>query len=423
MQEALTLNGQEKRSAVRVAYVSEVQCEGAGIRLTARTADISTSGVFVHSKICCEAGTILTLRFTVGSTQIEANGEVCYSLPLIGMGVRFLDLKADYRAAIEQMVEGLSETGCEEIGTHLHNLIPSGVEPVDKLLGGLHPGHLYLTHGDASGKSLFGIQFIIEGLKRGQKAALIIPYSPEDAIRRFVRLGYDCLRDIDSNRLVIFKYPEDIGEQILELRELAPVLRDLESMLAETGPERLVFDPVTRLLTGRKEELADRATEFAVWVRSFGATVLLIATGDHGDAVENLMPMVKESFRFEVKEDRDRFIRQIVFETSPTIPDQSIRVDPSRGISLVESQRPNGYEESGTTPAMVLGLDEDVSRVEEEGSISGAHNPNPEQTARPATAFSEMMNELRSFISDLDPDPGAAENDPLDGCSTTAICR
>ena len=423
MQEALRLNGQEKRSAVRVAYVSEVQCEGAGTRLTARTADISTSGVFVHSKKCCEAGTILTLRFTVGSTQIEANGEVCYSLPLIGMGVRFLDLQSEYRAAIEQMVEGQSETGCEETGAHVHNLIPSGVEPVDKLLGGLHPGHLYLAHGDASGKSLFGIQFIIEGLKRGEKAALIIPYSPEDAIRRFGRLGHDCQQDIDSNRLVIFKYPEDIGEQILELRELAPVLRDLESMLAETGPERLVFDPVTRLLTGRKEELADRATEFAVWVRSFGATVLLIATGDHGDAVENLMPMVKESFRFEVKEDRDRFIRQIVFETSPTIPDQSIRVDPSRGISLVESQRPNGYEGTDTTPAMVLGIDEDVSRVEEEGSISGDHNPNPEQTTKPANAFSDMMNELRSFISNLDPDPGVAEKDPLDECSTTAIYR
>lgn len=423
MQEASTLNGNEKRSAVRVAYVSEVQCEGAGTRLTARTADISTSGVFVHSKICCEAGTILTLRFAVDLTKIEAIGEVCYSLPLIGMGVRFLDLKREYRAAIEELVEGLSETACEEPGAHVHHLIPSGVEPVDKLLGGLQPGHLYLAHGDASGKSLFGTQFIIEGLKRGKKAALIVPYSPEDAIRRFARLGYDCLQDIDSNRLVIFKYPDDIGEQILELRELAPVLRDLESMLAETGPERLVFDPVTRLLTGRKEELADRATEFAVWVRSFGATVLLIATGDHGDAVENLMPMVKESFRFEVKEDRDRFIRQIVFETSPTIPDQSIRVDPLRGISLVEHQRPNDHQGSGTASATVLGIDEDLSRFADEGSISHDHSSNPESTAKPANPFSEMMNELRSFISDLDPDPGVAEKDPLDGCSTTAIYR
>lgn len=422
MQEDLTLNGQEKRSAVRVAYVSEVQCKGAGTPLTARTADISTSGVFVHSKICCEAGAILTLCFTVGSTKIEAIGEVCYSLPLIGMGVRFLDLKPEYRAAIEQLVENMSETACEETGSHLHNLIPSGIEPVDKLLGGLHPGHLYLAHGDASGKSLFGIQFIIEGLKRGKKAALIVPYSPEDAIRRFTRLGYDCQEDIGSNRLVIFKYPEDIGDQILKLRELAPVLRDLESMLAETGPERLVFDPVTRLLTGRKEELADRATEFAVWARSFGATVLLIAKDDYGDAVENLMPMVKESFRFEVKEDRDRFIRQIVFETSPTIPDQSIRVDPSRGISLVEHQRDNDHEQSEMTPATVLGIDENVSRFADEGSITNDHSVSQERTAKPANDFSEMMNELRIFISDLDPDSGVAEKDPQD-CSTSAIYR
>ena len=35
------------------------------------------------------------------------------------------------------------------------NLIQSGTEPVDKLLGGLTSGRLYLVHGDAAGKSLF----------------------------------------------------------------------------------------------------------------------------------------------------------------------------------------------------------------------------------------------------------------------------
>ena len=417
------MKGQEKRSAVRVAYVSEVRCEGGGTRLIARTADISTSGVFVHSKLCCEAGAILTLRFAVASTQIEAVGEVCYSMPLIGMGIRFLDLNPEYRAAIEALV-GLGESGCEETAMQARNIMPSGVEPVDKVLGGLHRGHLYLTHGDASGKSLFGMEFIVEGLKRGQKAALIIPCPPEDAVRRFARLGYDCLEDIYSNRLIIFKYPDDIGEQILQLRELAPVLRDLESLLAETGPERLVFDPVTKLLTGRKEELEARATEFAVWVKSFGATVLLIASGDHPEAVENLMPMVKESFRFEVKESRDRVIRQIVFEKSPTIQHQSIRVDPSRGLSLLEAQQPKepSTGESESAPTIAAGIDEGARSLEDErpcipsaqAEVTPCEPLAAKATQKPTDTFSEMLDELRAFISDVDADVGKTEQGPQD---------
>ena len=87
----------------------------------------------------------------------------------------------------------------------------SGIEPVDELMGGLNQGELYLVHGEASGKSLFGFKFLIEGLKKGENGALVIRYSPEDAVRRFARLGYDCLEDVYSGRLVILEYSDDIS--------------------------------------------------------------------------------------------------------------------------------------------------------------------------------------------------------------------
>src|SRR6266850_6667519 len=130
------------------------------------------------------------------------------------------------------------------------NIIISGIEPVDELLGGLERGQLYLVHGDAFGKSLFGIKFLIEGLKQGENGALVIRYSPEDAVRRFARLGYDCLEDVYSGRLVILEYSNEIIQQIARLRALSPVLRELEWLLGETKPQRLVFDPVTNLVVG-----------------------------------------------------------------------------------------------------------------------------------------------------------------------------
>src|SRR5262245_19077913 len=146
------------------------------------------------------------------------------------------------------------------------NLIASGIEPVDKLMGGLDSGQLYLVHGEASGKSLFGIKFLIEGLKRGENGALVIRYSPEDAVRRFARLGYDCLEDVYSGRLVILEYSDDIIQQISRLRELTPVLRELEWLLGETRPKRLVFDPFANLVVG-EGHIESRVGEFTDWAR------------------------------------------------------------------------------------------------------------------------------------------------------------
>src|SRR3954469_25633369 len=168
--------------------------------------------------------------------------------------------------------------GSKKMDTKAPNLIPSGIEPVDKLLGGLESGQLYLVHGESSGKSLFGIKFLIEGLKRGENGALVIRYSPEDVVRRFARLGYDCLEDVYSGRLVILEYSDDIIQQISRLRELTPVLRELEWLLGETRPQRLIFDPFTSLVAG-EGDLRSRVREFTDWASSFGATVIFIANG------------------------------------------------------------------------------------------------------------------------------------------------
>src|SRR5262244_2630833 len=187
--------------------------------------------------------------------------------------------------------------------------INSGIEPVDELMSGLDRGQLYLVHGEASGKSLFGIKFLIEGLKQGRNGALVIRYSPEDAVRRFARLGYDCLEDVYSGRLVILEYSDDISQKIGKLRELTPLLRELEWLLGETHPERLIFDPVASVLAGASGNIQTRANEFAEWARSFGATVVLIANETNPEIIESFRPLVAESFRFDVREVGERAAR------------------------------------------------------------------------------------------------------------------
>ncbi|HKP84964.1 MAG TPA: response regulator [Blastocatellia bacterium] len=282
--------------------------------------------------------------------------------------------------------------------TKAPNLIPSGVEPVDKLMGGLQSGQSYLVHGEASGKSLFGIKFLIEGLKRGENGALVIRYSPEDAVRRFARLGYDCLEDVYSGRLVILEYSDDIIQQIARLRELTPVLRELEWLLGETRPQRIIFDPFTNLVAG-EGNIESRAREFTDWTRSFGATVIFIANGD-GEVVEAIKPHAAEVFRFEVKEVADRAMRFIVFEKSPAIPDQAIEVDPSRGIFLHERARspeqffsmfqatPSSAESSAADetnpPAEERAASESTVEVPAEPAQDSFASPAPDQLIEPS---------------------------------------
>src|SRR5262245_36434168 len=212
--------------------------------------------------------------------------------------------------------------------------IISGIEPIDELMGGLDRGQIYLVHGEADGKSLFGIKFLIEGLKHGENVALVVRSSPEDAVRRFARLGYDCLEDVYSGRLVILECSEEMINRIGKLRELTPVLRELEWLLGETRPRRLIFDPVTSVLAGAEGDLGVHTREFADWARSFGATVVLISNGSNPEIVENFEPLVAQSFRFDLREVGDRAARFIAFEKSSGIPDQAIEVDPCRGVIL-----------------------------------------------------------------------------------------
>jgi DNA-binding response OmpR family regulator/KaiC/GvpD/RAD55 family RecA-like ATPase len=278
------------------------------------------------------------------------------------------------------------------------NLVPSGVEPVDKLRGGLDSGKLYLVHGEGPSKSLFGYQFLIEGLKRGEHVALIINYSPEDAVRWFARLGYDCLEDIYSGRLVVLECAEQNFNQIARMKELTPVLNELRWLIGERNPERVVFEPIGRLVIGDQGSTEARSREFAAWAKDIGSTSLLIANGRSDELINNLMPLVRDSFRFELRQEDDVAIRYIFFEKSADIPEQAIEADPSKGIFLVDrpSKRVVLAEpapESATQDASASAL---MSRIEAVGKSARARDADNERDP-----FSEMLKELFERVEGL----------------------
>ncbi len=97
----------DRRSSKRISYVCEVECEGAGLNcLATRINDLSITGAFIDSVTCYVPGTSLRLRFRINDTLIETTAEVRYTMPQMGMGVRFLSLNPHHLAALESLIEG-----------------------------------------------------------------------------------------------------------------------------------------------------------------------------------------------------------------------------------------------------------------------------------------------------------------------------
>jgi hypothetical protein len=97
----------ERREAKRISYICEVECEASGLnRLATRLNDLSLTGAFIDSMTCFSPGTVLKLRFCVKDFVIQTDAEVRYSMPQVGMGVRFKHLTPEHIAAMESLIEG-----------------------------------------------------------------------------------------------------------------------------------------------------------------------------------------------------------------------------------------------------------------------------------------------------------------------------
>jgi CheY-like chemotaxis protein/KaiC/GvpD/RAD55 family RecA-like ATPase len=264
--------------------------------------------------------------------------------------------------------------------------IQSGIEPVDKSLGGLDSGRLYLVHGEAAPASLFGICFLVGGLKRGERVALIINYSPEEAIRRFARVGYDCLEDIYNGRLIILEWAGDAVHQGSGSSDLTAVLQELKWLMGETNPERIVFEPITRIVGGGRDDGESRAREFAAWAAGTGSTAVLIADDTSDKIIRSFRHLVSESFRFDSSSASGQPVRFIAFEKSPELPGQAIEVDASRGIF--------------------------VGRARPEKPEGGAPRRTPASPEEAAAFFREMEGLTRSELDARDEAPAPPRKSP-----------
>ncbi len=158
--------------------------------------------------------------------------------------------------------------------------VPTGVDGLDEMLhGGFPAGHVVLVTGlPGTGKTCFGLQYLLSGAARGEKGV-------------FLSLEEDEPQLLDSARA--FRWPVDpaIKAGTFKVIRLDPketrqslhrIQGELGKELASLGVRRIVLDSVSLLNMLSDDEPSRRATLFALAgaCRDAGATTVLTAEAD-----------------------------------------------------------------------------------------------------------------------------------------------
>jgi hypothetical protein len=90
-----------------VTFFCEAHLEGMDVsHANVRLADLSVDGAFVDARTVLPPGALARLRFTILEEEVTVQTEVRYSMPGMGMGLRFVDLAPEARNLITRFVEG-----------------------------------------------------------------------------------------------------------------------------------------------------------------------------------------------------------------------------------------------------------------------------------------------------------------------------
>lgn len=131
----------------------------------------------------------------------------------------------------------------KSFNTYPNKRVSSGIKGLDEMLGGGFPsGHIIVVIGDSgTGKTTLALQFIFDGLLKGESAIYItIEEEKESIISNAANYGWDMEKYIQQNKLGFLK---------LDLSDISTAARQVQTQLPllinSFGAKRMVIDSIT----------------------------------------------------------------------------------------------------------------------------------------------------------------------------------
>ncbi|NYT11900.1 MAG: KaiC domain-containing protein [Methanomassiliicoccales archaeon] len=155
--------------------------------------------------------------------------------------------------------------------------VKTGISGLDEMLGGGFPkSHNIVVMGSfGTGKTTFGLQFLFQGIKEGDKGIFItLEEDEESIIMDGQSFGWDLRPAVEGEQLVIVKLePTDA------LSTISRIKSDLPKFIKSFGASRIVIDSISLLNMLFETEHEKRANLFALtqMIKETNATCLMTA--------------------------------------------------------------------------------------------------------------------------------------------------
>ncbi|MFC1640124.1 ATPase domain-containing protein [Gemmatimonadota bacterium] len=229
--------------------------------------------------------------------------------------------------------------------------INTGIEPLDKRLGGIRAGGVYVMAGvPGSGKLVSMLQFLNAGLPGDGRVALLTGAPPEQVFDQASHWGFELKDAWKRGQLRLLGFSRDFEQLLLRAADPRDVFDELASMM---GPdvERLGVDPGKALWETRAGTTL--ASRFIEWVElsqlTIWATLGSGIAGSASPAGEWVMQAASGVFEFERMTTgvRQLWIRRI---NPPSDLQRPLNLELVPGVGL---QHSTGRLEGGGTDAPI----------------------------------------------------------------------
>ena len=220
--------------------------------------------------------------------------------------------------------------------------VASGTHGFDSLVsGGFKPGSVNMIVGEpGAGKTIFAIQFLIEGCQRGEPGIYItFEEKKEKLYEDMASFGWN-LAIYEKKKL--FRYLEYTPEQVKKL--LVEGGGVIDSLVDEIKAKRIVIDSITSFSLLYEDELSKKEAALALFdlINKFGCTAVLTSQarlGPNQDPVDNSLGFESDSIvlLYHTKNKNGQRIRalEVLKMRGTKIPDQTFGVSITKnGLSI-----------------------------------------------------------------------------------------
>lgn len=215
----------------------------------------------------------------------------------------------------------------------------TGITGLDQMLsGGVIEGRPYLiSGGPGSGKTIFGMQFLVEGVRSGEAGLFITLEEPASEIfQNMAPFNWDLekisiLELTPTSESGPWFVPKNFADSELNILNISD---KIQKAIVETGAKRLVVDSVTTMksLLSTEFEVRKVMLSFIQFLSNLGCTSFLVSESSHEMEVESFL--ARGVIRLHTINDRGSKKR-------------ACEIEKMRGMSFDEQMRPLKITEEG----------------------------------------------------------------------------